>query len=51
VAIERLNPHPRMRRECGAPKIKGIGFVSVEASATRLTLCFSLSAVRSDPLG
>jgi hypothetical protein len=32
---ERLNPHPRLRRECGTLKIKGVGSGDSEGSATR----------------
>jgi hypothetical protein len=36
--VERLNPHARLRRECGTRKIKGIGSGAVKGSATRLRL-------------
>ena len=37
TAVEtlRLNPHPRLRRECGTLKIKGVGSGDLKGLATR----------------
>jgi len=32
--VERLNPHRRLRRECGTLKIKSVGSGGVEGSAS-----------------
>ncbi len=47
----RLNPHPRLRRECGTRKFNGLRLGGVEGRATRLPQCTasSMSRIRRLP--